>query len=88
MDAIETEFYIRLMVLDRPGVLAQITGILGECGISIASVSQKAVNKIAAVPLVMLTHTAKESAVRKALEKMSKLKAVKAKPVAIRMERL
>ncbi|MBF0619066.1 MAG: ACT domain-containing protein, partial [Candidatus Omnitrophica bacterium] len=85
---VETEFYIRLMVTDKPGVLSRITGILGSKGISIASVSQKAVSKDAAVPLVMLTHTAKESSVRAALLKIGALKEVKAKPVAIRMEQL
>ncbi|NTV29384.1 MAG: homoserine dehydrogenase [Candidatus Omnitrophica bacterium] len=88
VEEIETEFYIRLMVIDRPGVLSRITGILGECGISIASVTQKAVNKNSVVPLVMLTHTACEASVRKALEKISALKEVKARPVAIRVERL
>jgi homoserine dehydrogenase len=88
MDDIETEFYIRLMVIDRPGVLSKITGILGKFGISIASVTQKAESRNAAVPLVMLTHTAKERAVRLALKKIGQLKAVKAKPVAIRMEEL
>ncbi|MBF0485031.1 MAG: homoserine dehydrogenase [Candidatus Omnitrophica bacterium] len=88
MDEIETEFYIRLMVLDRPGVLSKITGILGQCGISIASVTQKAVNKNSFVPLVMLTHVAKESSVKKALQKINQLKEVAAKPVAIRMEQL
>jgi homoserine dehydrogenase len=88
MDKIETEFYIRLMVMDRPGVLAKITGILGACGVSISSVTQKVLGKDVPVPLVMLTHTAKEIQVRKALEKISKLKEIKAKPVAIRMEQL
>ncbi len=88
IDKVETEFYIRLMVTDRPGVLSRITGILGKNGISIASVTQKAVSKESAVPLVMLTHTAKEASVRKALLQIKGLKEVAAKPVAIRMERL
>lgn len=88
IDKIETEFYIRLMVTDRPGVLSRITGILGKNGISIASVKQKEVSKNAAVPLVMLTHTAKEAAVRKALLQIKALKEVATDPVAIRMERL
>lgn len=88
MDKVETEFYIRLMVKDRPGVLSKITGILGKNGISIASVKQKAVSKESAVPLVMLTHTAKEASVRKALDQIKKLKEVAVAPVAIRMEHL
>ncbi len=88
MDKIETEFYIRLMIIDRPGVLSKITGILGAYGISIASLTQKTVSKNNVVPLVMLTHTAKEIDVRRALEKIVKLGSVKAEPVAIRMEPL
>jgi homoserine dehydrogenase len=87
IDTIETEFYIRLTVIDRPGVLSKITGILGAHGISIASVTQKEVRKNSAVPLVMLTHESKEISVREALEEIGKMKEVKAKPVAIRMER-
>lgn len=87
IDKIETEFYIRLMVIDRPGVLSKITGILGDHGISIASVTQKETSQNAPVPLVMLTHESKEIAVREALEEIGKIKEVKAKPVAIRMER-
>jgi homoserine dehydrogenase len=88
MDDIKTEYYIRLMVIDKPGVLSKITGILGQCHISIASVSQKAVNKNSPVPLVMLTHLALESSVKKALHQISLLGEVKAKPVTIRMEHL
>lgn len=88
MSEVEVEYYIRLMVIDRPGVLSKITGILGAEGISIASVTQKAVSKNSAVPLVMLTHMAKESSLRKAIEQIVKLKETKASPVVIRMERL
>ena len=88
MDKVRTDFYIRLMVIDRPGVLSKITGILGQYGISIASLTQKAVSPGAAVPLVMLTHNAQESDVRKALDKIGKLPDIKAKPVVIRMEPL
>lgn len=87
MDKIETEFYIRLKVMDRPGVLSKITGILGKYEISIASVSQKETNKNIPVPLIMLTHMAKEVSVKKALAAIDKLKEIKAKPVAIRVER-
>lgn len=88
INKIETEYYIRLTVKDRPGVLSKITGILGKNGISIASVKQKAVSKESAVPLVMLTHIALESSIRKALEQITALKEVAAKPVVIRMEHL
>ncbi len=88
IDDIETKFYIRFMAIDKPGVLAVITGILSKHGISIASVTQKIRNRSSAVPVFMLTHPAKEKMVRLALEKITKLSIIKSKPVAIRMEKL
>jgi len=88
IDDISTRFYFRFMAVDKPGVLSQIAGILGKHGISINSVTQKVHNKIAAVPLVMLTDYAEEKMVRVALDKIHKLAIVKSKPVAIRMENL
>lgn len=88
MDQIETKFYIRFMAVDRPGVLAKISGILGQHGISISSLNQKLRHRSSVVPIVMLTHAAKEKMVRLALEKINKLKIIRGKPVAIRMENL
>jgi len=85
---VETHFYIRFMAIDKPGVLSKITGILGKHGISIESVNQKIRKKSAAVPVIVLTHKAKEKKLRLALEKITKLSVVKSKPVAIRMESL
>ncbi|MDO8674760.1 MAG: homoserine dehydrogenase [Candidatus Omnitrophota bacterium] len=88
IDEVETRFYIRFMVIDKPGVLAIITGVLGQHNISIASVTQKQENKGLTVPVVMLTHGAKEHLVREALEQINHLAVVRSKPVAIRMEKL
>ncbi|MBI4308742.1 MAG: homoserine dehydrogenase [Candidatus Omnitrophica bacterium] len=88
IDAVETRFYIRFMVIDKPGVLSIITGVLGQHNISIASVNQKQENKGSTVPVVMLTHVANERAVRDALEQITHLAVVRSKPVAIRMEKL
>jgi len=88
IDQIETKFYIRLLVTDKPGVLSKISGILGKHDISIDSVNQKKQKKTSSVPLVMLTHLAKEKKLRIALEEIAKLSLVKSKPVAIRMENL
>jgi len=85
---IHTRFYLRLMVIDKPGVLAKISGILGHYGVSIASMTQKGRNKASAVPIIMLTHHAQEQKIRLALEKITRLNIVKSKPVAIRMENL
>lgn len=87
MDDISVKYYFRFMALDMPGVLSKISGILGEQNISIASVIQKGrVYDGSAVPLVMITHVAKESDVRVALSRISQLDVIAAAPVLIRIE--
>lgn len=88
IDEIETRFYIRFMAIDKPGVLARIAGVLGKYGISISSVSQKERRYASAVPVVMLTHEAKERNMRLALERIYRMAVIREKPVAIRMENL
>jgi homoserine dehydrogenase len=88
IDDVSTKFYIRFMATDKPGILSQITGILGNHGISINSVTQKAHNKMVAVPVIILTEYSPEKNVRMALDEIYKLGIVKVKPVAIRMENL
>jgi homoserine dehydrogenase len=86
MEEIESMYYFRFTALDRPGVLSKISGVFGEHNISIASVIQKGRSKAGAVPLVILTHKAKEKDVLEALEKIDKLPVVAAKSVFIRVE--
>lgn len=86
IDEIESRYYIRFMVIDKPGVLATISGILGKNGISIASVSQKERKKQATVPIVIVTHEAKEKNLRDALNKIDRLNVVREKSIAIRIE--
>jgi len=86
MDDIETRYYLRFMVIDKPGVLAKIAGVLGRHGISIASVHQKERRAARIVPVVIMTHEAREASVRRALQLINSLNVVKAKPVAIRTE--
>jgi len=88
IDRISTRFYLRFMAMDKPGVLSQISGVLGKHGISINSVSQKEQNKTSAVPVIMLTHCAPEEKLRLALDEIYKQSIVKSKPVAIRIENL
>lgn len=83
---IESRYYIRFMAIDKPGVLAKISGLLGKSGISIASVTQKERKKQKVVPVVMITHEVKEKDLRKALDNIDQLPIVKEKAVAIRME--
>ncbi len=86
MDEIETKYYFRFSVVDRPGVLSKISGILGENNISIATVIQKARIENSAVPIVMTTYKAKEKNVREALKKIDKLDIVLDKTILIRIE--
>ena len=62
-----SRYYIRFTALDKPGVLAKISGVLAKFGISISSVTQKEKNKSKLVPIIMLIHEAKEKDLRRAL---------------------
>jgi len=84
---IGSRYYIRFSAIDRPGVLANISGILGKYDISIASVSQKERNLSKVVPVVIMTHESKESSLRAALKVIDRLPVIKAKSVAIRVEK-
>ncbi|MDD5561387.1 MAG: homoserine dehydrogenase [Candidatus Omnitrophica bacterium] len=82
----ESKYYIRIMAVDKPGVLAKISGILAKFGISIASVTQKERLKSQVVPVVMVTHEAKEKNLHGALKMIDKINEIKEKSVAIRIE--
>ncbi len=86
IDDFESKHYLRFMVVDKPGVLAKISGILGKFGISIASVSQKESFRTQVVPVVVITHEAKEKNLRLALAMIDRIGAIKEKTVAIRIE--
>ena len=86
MEDLETKYYFRFSVLDRPGVLSKISGILGEHNISLEAVIQKAREKAGPVPIVMTTYKAREKDVRHALKKIDRLSVVKGKTVLIRIE--
>ncbi len=84
---IETRYYLRMTVADRPGVLAQIAKTLGEHLISISSVIQKETDRMAnTAEIVIMTHPAKEAAVQKALSEMAALEVVKEISNFIRVE--
>jgi len=86
MDDIETRYYIRFMAVDKPGVLAKIANVLGRYHISIASVSQKERRAARVVPVVMMTHEAREAHLRQALAVIDRLQVVRSPSVAIRTE--
>jgi homoserine dehydrogenase len=86
IDEIESRYYLRFLAMDKPGVLARVSGILAKFGISIASVNQKERRKAQIVPIVMVLHEAKEKNMRQALATIDRLDVVRPKSVAIRME--
>jgi homoserine dehydrogenase len=86
IEDIASMYYFRFSVMDRPGVLSRISGILGENDISIASVIQKGRRVGGAVPLVVLTHMAREREVRRAVEEINRLDVVSESAFFIRVE--
>ena len=86
MDEIRSAYYLRVMALDRPGVLSQVAGILGRHDISIASVLQKGRAAAEAVPVVMMTHEARERDMRQALAAIDRLSVVAPPTRMIRVE--
>ncbi len=86
MAEICTQYYLRVGVLDQPGVLSKISGILGEHEISIASMIQPDRVIGGATPIVLMTHDAREGDVRKAIAEIDELDVVKEKSHFIRIE--
>ncbi|MEK7852640.1 MAG: homoserine dehydrogenase [Planctomycetota bacterium] len=86
INQIKTRYYLRFSVTDKPGVLAKISGILGNYDISIASVIQHKAKETGIVPLVMLTHLAEEGNLQKALDGIKQLDVVKDNTKFIRVE--
>ncbi len=86
IDDLVTHYYFRFSALDRPGVLSTISGILGKYGISLQSVHQKGRKMNGAVPVVMLSHLAKEADVKRALNEINALDVVSSEAVLIRIE--
>jgi homoserine dehydrogenase len=85
MAEVQTRYYLRLQVENKPGVLAQIAGVLGERNISIASVNQQEISG-ASAPLVILTYQAREADIQAALARIRELPAVTEEPVLLRIE--
>ncbi len=86
IEEVVCQYYLRFMALDRPGVLSKISGVLGEYNISIESVVQKGRDAGQAVPLVIMTHEAREADVRLALGEIGTLGVTLGRPALIRIE--
>ena len=74
------------MVVDRPGVIADVTAILRDEGISMESMLQRGRSPGEAVPVVVVTHETKESAMRAAADRIAALGTVMEAPALIRIE--
>ena len=86
MEEITSLYYIRFMVLDRPGVLSQIAGVLGRYGISISSVLQQGRKEGQTVPVVIMTHMAKERDMQNALRDINTMPYISEPTTLIRVE--
>jgi len=80
------KYYLRFSALDRPGVLAKIAGVLGKNEISIESMIQRARLADETVPIVIMTHEAHESDIRRALEEVDSFDFINEKSMLIRIE--
>jgi homoserine dehydrogenase len=79
-------YYIRLMVVDQPGVIADVAAALRDEAVSLESMIQRGRSESEAVPVVLTTHVTVEAAMRKALATISKLDSVLEPPRMIRIE--
>ncbi|MGH7167684.1 MAG: ACT domain-containing protein, partial [Nitrospiraceae bacterium] len=86
MEEIATFYYTRFMVQDRPGVLSQISGVLGRHGISISSVLQKGRQEGQTVPVVIMTHTATERDIQASLREIDRMAFISEPTTLIRVE--
>jgi len=89
MDDVKTAYYLRLCVLDRPGVMADITRILGDGAISIEALIQKEPPEgQTQVPVILLTREVREQQMNEAIQQIELLDSVQGKVTRIRMEHL
>ncbi len=86
LDGLHGEYYLRFMVVDRPGVLGRLAGILGEHGVSIAAVIQREREHGRVVPVVFRTHDTPEAALRRAVRTIDRLATVRRKSAVMRIE--
>lgn len=87
IDAITSAYYLRLLVLDKPGVLAKIATIFGEVGISIDTFLQRKAQDKHHATLLLSTHTCTEADIQCAITRISALDVVQAPPAMIRIEK-
>ncbi len=84
-DDLVSRFYLRMNALDVPGVMAKVSQILGDAGISLSAILQHEANVGQFVPLVITTHQARQGALNAALKRIAQLKVIHGRPVCIRI---
>jgi len=87
MDRHVGPYYVRLMVIDKPGVFADIAATLRDCEISLESVLQRSRAPGGVVPVVLTTHEASEASMQRAMAGIEHIEAVREPPNMIRIER-
>jgi homoserine dehydrogenase len=89
MDEVVTAYYLRMQAIDRPGVLAEVTAILGDSGISIEAILQKEPEAGAThVPIIFLTQSIQEKNMNAAIQRIEELESIDGEITKIRMETL
>ena len=88
MEDIITAYYLRLLAVDRPGVLARVATILSEQGISIEALIQKEATEGELVPIILLTHRTREKQMNEAIRLIESLADIAGPVTRIRVESL
>lgn len=86
MSEIVSHYYLRFTTIDQPGVLAKIAGCLGKYNISIQSMIQPESHEVDCVPIVLMTHAAKEADIASALQEIEGLDIISQPTCLIRVE--
>jgi homoserine dehydrogenase len=85
-DEVQGRYFLRFVALDQPGVLAAISGVLADYGISISSVAQKERKKGDKVPVIISTYSAGQKNLMDALATIERLPVIKDKTLVMRLE--
>jgi len=89
MEAVETAYYLRMQVTDKPGVMADVASILGKAGISIEAILQKEpAPGIDQASIILLTHVVLEGQMNTAIRKIAALDSIHGDIMRIRLEHL
>jgi homoserine dehydrogenase len=89
MEDIETAYYLRMQVSDKPGVMAEVASILGDRGISIEAILQKEPPAgVDRASIILLTHVIQERQMNDAIEKIEALESIDGDIMRIRLEHL